>query len=521
MDDNAPPLPAVTTSNVVDMVRTMREDALRQAKMLEHVLVYLQHEAEQPQAMHESAPPSPAWSPPVQGVALIEPIPAARIRTLENRDGSLYYVDRLKATWPGRFYANHLKQIPVARGLVIWTWRTLYFMYARHVAVHFAAKNAKLWRPLIKLSDYVKTRNIPAIKFLEAEEIETPVPKVFPTEDQTHLASPHDRYNFPSIYVATISNALVYGGTNLVIAKEGVICHDLYDFERDFTSEELHARTLIEPRSGRIRWLLHDDAPDPIPAAAAFVDACASNYAHWMTEVLPRIVLFCAEERFLDVPIVVNDGLHKNIMESLFLVVGANREIITLPIGRALAVNKLHLTSVTGYVPFERRTNKLLGHSHGLFSARSFTTLRNHVTNLIENPELEDWPQKIYLRRNSGTRNVTNASEIEKLLYAEGYVIVEPEKLSFLQQASLFSNAKIIIASSGAAIANIIFCSPSSRIIIFVSKQPNTSYWYWQNMANSSGNSVQYILGETTAGTRQSIHDDFYISPIELLRAIN
>ena len=430
-------------------------------------------------------------------------------------------VARLKATALGRFYSSRLKQHPFVRGLVVWLWRNFYPIYVNlRISINLGKRKAKRWQPLIKLGYYTKSRGLSTIQLVDAVVVETPTPKVFPESDQGYLESPHDRYNASPIYVANINNGMIYGGSNLILTQDGVICHDLYDFERDYTSEELHGRMLIDAKSNRIRWLLHDEVPERLPSAAAFVDACAANYAHWLTEVLPRIAAFCAEDRFRGVPIVVNDGLHRNIMESLFLVAGSEREIITLNIGSALAVDELYLTSVAGYVPFERRSRKLCGHSHGVFSPQAFELIRNQIATFAEKLPKQAWPEKIYLRRNSGARKVTNGAELEKLLVAQSYVIVEPERLTFVQQAELFRNAKSVIGSTGAALSNMIFCPSTTEISIFISKHPDTSYWYWQNMAAASGKNVRYILGNVRGESSRGIHDDFYISSDEVLRSI-
>ena len=461
---------------------------------------------------HETQLPS-AWMPAQVMSDVIKPLQASiKIRKVNrypiNRDD---IVTELRNTWLGRVYRSHLKRYSAVRWFAHWIWRNEYPIYVNYVAVLLSNRKKKRWRPLTKLSEFAKKSGIQTYKLADAVLVETPEPKVFPACDQGYLVSPHDRYEFPEIFVVTISNAMTYGGTNLIIANGEVVCHDLYDFKHDYTSEELHGRTLIDPKSGRIRWLLHDEAPESIPVAATFVDACAPNYAHWMTEVLPRIVIFCAEERFKDVPIVVNDGLHKNIMESLFLVVGADREIITLPIGRALAVDELYLTSVAGYVPFERRTNKLSGHSHGMFSPLAFEILRNHLNAMVKKTDEEACPEKIFFRRVSRTRKVNNATEIEKLLVAKGYVIVEPEKLTFSQQVQLFSNAKTIVGSSGAALANMAFVPQNAKILILISKHPDTIYWYWQNMAAAFGRTVSYVFGKINASDSSGIHADYIV----------
>lgn len=449
---------------------------------------------------------------------MTEPLLTYKIRRVEQHIGSQDLLTRLKGKRIGLFYVNHLKQIPFMRRLALWMRRIQY--YSDQITVVFSFNAAKRWRTLIHLGDYVKTRSIPTIKVLDAVRVETPVPQVFPAAGQEYLSSPHNHYDFPPIYVAEISNAMVYGGTNLVFTQGAVICHDLYDFERDNTSEELHGLHLIDAKKKRMRLLHHDVAPERVPVAAVFVDACAHNYAHWLTEVLPRIAAFCAEEQFANIPIIVNGGLHHNIMESLYPIIGPEHEIITLPAGRAVQADSLYITSVAGYVPFERRDDQLSGHSHGLFSSSAFDLIRKRVFAFTDKLPPQNWPEKIYLRRNSDTKKVTNASELDQILINRGYVIVESEKLTFLQQVMLFSKAKEIVGSSGAALANLIFAPSNASVQILIGKYPNTSYWYWQNIACASGKAVSYILGEVAARDHRGIHADFTVNLQHVLQEL-
>lgn len=513
MDKNIAPSSLPLEETFDNTIRELREELAQK----ENIIAALQQQLEQLNVKTEDSAPelTPAWMPQ-SAICPIELTPKNRkIRSVQATSHDV--VTRLRNTWTGLAYTNHLKQYVFVHRMVLWIWRNGYPVYANHLASRLLKMEARRWRLLAKLSDFAKKNETPRYKLVDAVLVEMPVPKVFPASDQHYLVSPNDRYTFPEIFVATIRNALVYGGTNLILADGKVVCHDLYDFERDYTSEELHCRTLIDPKLRRIRWLLHDETPEPIPVVASFVDACALNYAHWMTEVLPRIALFCAEERFHDVPIVINDGLHKNIMESLFLVVGPEREIIALPIGRALAIDELYLTSVAGYVPFERRSNKLLSHSHGVFHPWAFEMLRNHL-NVIEQKAGDGaWPEKIFLRRNSGTRKITNVVEIERLMIARGYVIVEPEKLSFLQQVQLFENAKIIISPTGAALSNAIFCKPGTQVAVLMSKHENMIYRYWSNMLIPIKIKVSYVLSDIVENRDLGIHGDFLVNTSDVL----
>jgi capsular polysaccharide biosynthesis protein len=438
---------------------------------------------------------------------------AIRSIAVSNRRASgAGFVSELRQTVLGRLYVNHLKQVPAIRAIVIWLWKNAHPLYARC----FSCLRTCKWKSLVRFGDYFESSKEEKYVLVESCVAAAPVPRVYPPTEQKHLASPTDRLIFPKVRVAVLTGAIQYGGTNLVIVEDQAVCHDLYDFRRDFTSEELHARHQIDHKRNRMRCFLYDDGPEEIRVAATFVDACATNYAHWMTEVLPRVVLFCADTRFRGVPIIVNDGLHKNIMESLLLAVGHGREIITLPIGRALRVGRLYLTSATGYVPFDRRNNKRAGHSHGLFCPEALLRLRQLLPARDQTTD-HDSPEKIYLKRTSGTRKIANAVEVEQILISHGYTTVEPEKLSFTQQMRLFNNARMIIGPSGSAIANAIYCRTDAEVTILMGKHEKMIYRYWCNMLAPLGVRVNYILGDIAKERHLGIHGDFEIAPADLI----
>jgi len=207
-------------------------------------------------------------------------------------------------------------------------------------------------------------------------------------------------------------------------------------------------------------------------------------------------------------------------MESLLLVVGEDREILLLPVGRALQVEMLYITSVAGYVPFGRRNRNLPGHSHGVFSLQAFEALRERLYDIIPTSNDYSWPDKIFLRRISGLRKVGNIDEIENLLITRGYVIIEPEKLTFLQQVELFRHAKTIIAPTGAALVNAIFCAPGTRVTILMAKHEDMIYRYWNNMLSPLGIKVSYVLGRIIKNRDLGIHADFLVNPDDVIDSL-
>lgn len=415
-------------------------------------------------------------------------------------------------------YRKHLKTHKRIHDFLKYLWHTCFFLYLElkvFCTILFHSLKSR-WRPIVSLSEFVQMKGLVSYKLSDLERVLTPTPRVSTTVDRSYLQSPHSFYIFPEISVSLLPNAVVCGGSNLLLVDEVVVCHDLLDFVTDKTMEELFGRIRVDPGSQRIRWLIRDKNLEPLSVAASFLDACSSNYAHWLTEVLPRIVLFCAQERCKGIPIIINDGLHENIMESLYRVIGDDREVIKLSIGKSLNIDCLYTVSMVGYVPFEQRTTNASGFSHGKFSPYAFDQMSSILINSNGDRVSNPLPKKIFIRRNSGSRKVLNAPDLEKLLESKGYVTVEPETLTFSQQVQLFSNAEEVIGSSGAALANIIFCRPGTKITILMSRYLGSIYWYWQNMACVSGNVVQYCFGDQVENSKGGIHSDFFISPKEI-----
>lgn len=460
---------------------------------------------------HDKGDVFPIWLPADKSRCEVRHDVSLRVIKLVEKAGEQPndFLERLKLSWPGRIYLNHLKKYAFLRGLVIITWRVAYPLYVNYLSARFSKERAeKKWRQLVSLKEFTARNKVPIVKIADESSVQTPFPSIIPEKDKIYLTSPHESYTFQEVYISRVSGGTVYGGSNLVLAGDEVICHDLYDFKRDFTSEEMHGRTHIDHKRNRIRLLSHDKEPEKIAIAATFVDACAPNYAHWLTEVLPRIAIFCHDRRFEGIPIIVNDNLHDNIMTSLALVAGIGREIIVLPVGRALIADTLYVTSVVGYVPFDRRNKKLSNHSHGIFNHLSLSTLNKIIDHAIADVSIENLPKKVYLRRNSAYRKMINEYEVEQYFQDIGFSIVEPEKLNFIQQVVLFKNASVIVGPTGAGLANIIFAPQDAKIYILISKYKDTIYWYWQNIACATGKEVTYIMGDQDG---KGVHSDFFI----------
>lgn len=75
---------------------------------------------------------------------------------------------------------------------------------------------------------------------------------------------------------------------------------------------------------------------------------------------------------------------------------------------------------------------------------------------------------RLYISRRSATsRRLLNEEALLKRLEPLGFRVVETEALTLLQQIALFRQAEVIVTVHGAALANLAFCRPGMRFVIF------------------------------------------------------
>jgi capsular polysaccharide biosynthesis protein len=90
-----------------------------------------------------------------------------------------------------------------------------------------------------------------------------------------------------------------------------------------------------------------------------------------------------------------------------------------------------------------------------------------------------DGARRVYLsRRGQSMRVMTSERALEAALERRGFAIVRPETLSPREQIDLMRNAEIVVAPTGAALANALFLPPGARVIE-IQPENFTSRWVW------------------------------------------
>jgi hypothetical protein len=202
-----------------------------------------------------------------------------------------------------------------------------------------------------------------------------------------------------------------------------------------------------------------------------------------------------------------------NIWQSLALAIGSYRSVYVVSPLISVKVQKLHVISVAGYIPFGFRGATDHDALHGKYSPVALASVRDLAIEAVMNEKLERiLPKKIFIRRKSSSRRLLNQDQIEEILLAKGFSVVSPEELTFLEQVRLFNEAEAIIGPTGAAFANIIFCNPSAKVTILIAEVPEMIYFYWVKLASVAGLNLTYVLGRGDGDASHGVHRDFSVS---------
>jgi hypothetical protein len=105
---------------------------------------------------------------------------------------------------------------------------------------------------------------------------------------------------------------------------------------------------------------------------------------------------------------------------------------------------------------------------------------------------------RIYVKR-AGTRSVINDAVVESVLTKNGFVPVLMEDLTVSAQIDLFRDAEMVVAAHGAAMANLIFCPPDTKVLEL---SPDCEYRPFFNEISTKLGLVHAVLPcETSDGT--------------------
>ncbi|WP_041373564.1 glycosyltransferase family 61 protein [Phenylobacterium zucineum] len=341
--------------------------------------------------------------------------------------------------------------------------------------------------PFMGEPDYARRAGLPGETILDADRIEGGAPIMVGALEPGFYDPAPLAYDFPAVTVTTYRDAVVRGASNVISTADGVVRHGLMELGSEMMPEEFHSRLILRRERGEAGWTPCDPfGVGWLPEAASFVDAAAPNYAHWITEVLPRIAAFARDPARRKIPFVIDAGLHANMLRTVRMVAGADVTLVELAPDEVLRVGVLHNVSPAGYAPYKLRPGLEGDFSHGAFGGRA---LAGMVETLRQAAGVQAGGARprLFIRRNTKLRRLVNEAEIEAALVARGFQVLEPERLTADEQVAAYSGAGMVVGATGAGVVNLAFCRPDCPTVVLMPRFRLTAYWYWRRIAAAAG----------------------------------
>ena len=281
------------------------------------------------------------------------------------------------------------------------------------------------------------------------------------------------------LYLYTHSNVYICGDSDLVINQDkGMAINDhLYNLDKNL---RYHDSIFVGKKGNMILT-----APIKYKTArrikSGIMISClySYNYFHAVCDNLIRLLALKDCHIPNNVPIIVDynnykyDSL-KKILETL--VADYERELVVIKPRESLFVEHLYYISHINSFVLDR-----VDWSEGLL--QDYTVDCNYMLELrdkllpLKSCDVH-YGNRVFISRKNIKRRSYNEDEIKEELSSYGFVAVSPEELSFEEQVALFNNADYIVASSGAALTNLIFCKPGAKILIIERMRLKSSSLY-------------------------------------------
>lgn len=322
----------------------------------------------------------------------------------------------------------------------------------------------------------------------------------------------------PPAYVSVIENAVIFGGSSLVIAQQKFI---LSDEMVDFNSDEIGIKSPLVKIRHENTVLLEYKKETDFHIKEGILLSCDhdNNYFHWLIECLPKVMLLDALLEFKEVPLLIPRGLHKNLEEALQRANINKRSLIYLEPNSAYQIERVIYPSALSRI-IDRYQGSPIFNVDIVLSHKWISKVGRLLRGNIKDYE-KPW-RKLYLARRKGLRILKNEDRLETVLLKEGFEIVELDSVTLGDQISLFSQVALVVAPSGAALTNMLFCQPGTNVIILMSNHETTNFYFWSNLGAINNLNITIIAGERVFRLTDywSVHDDYLIDTNLVLETI-
>jgi len=317
-------------------------------------------------------------------------------------------------------------------------------------------------------------------------------------------------------YGLCLRNATFFGSSSIIFLENGRVLYDLKLLDKGQRYWYTDTGIVYYKQNGLI--IKSGTVKKEFKEAIWMGGNYSANYYHLLFEFLIKFEKLDSLDIPLDIPILIDKVCFEvpQFNELLQFVNVQDRQLIGVDHGCRYRVKKMYFINSPNIIPPNYINDRDLLPEDVQFDIRSLLALRSR---LLVNISPKTFPKRIYISRsNASTRRQFNEGAVFNLLKEFGFVSVAPEELSATEQMALFNGADWIAGGSGAAFTNLIYCTNTSKAIIFA--KTRLPFSGFSTIAAAVGADLRYVTEESTKGDLlKTLHDPFEID-ISMLRKI-
>ncbi|HDR9135125.1 glycosyltransferase 61 family protein [Burkholderia sp. SIMBA_043] len=322
---------------------------------------------------------------------------------------------------------------------------------------------------------------------------------------------------YPPVF-ALARNNVTLAGYRTMLGQDGTFCMDEAYLDQAAQEAALNRLSALDEFNNEATGLTlindnrefsfsHHDRP-VIEHKGTAILLCStepSNYGSFLFRILPKLKTM--QEAGLDGPIIV--PVYTDSTRALLSLSGIDGSRIVphyanalYKIDRAIMLSLRNNQAYLDESSIDFYTNLRARHGEDPRGRKLYITRRN-----LGNASLA-----------AGARVMQNEGELIQALESHGFEIVEPSRLSALEQIRLFSSANMIVGASGSAMFNAVFCHPGTKLVDIESEP----HWIHAHMClfGSLGLNYGIFEGETYDRDFGAAHKPFSIDVESLVARV-
>ena len=327
----------------------------------------------------------------------------------------------------------------------------------------------------------------------------------------------------PDMYWAELKDAKIIGGSDVVLTSDNKMLYDMLarcdEYNANMTDHGLFLLFGKPHHFGKRYIYNYIKSPNNcIEKGICLASNMSNNYFHFMAQIASKMGYIKTAGIGKDVPLLVDERVLRvpQMKQLVELLNEDQRTIIPLQANVLYKVKELYCIACPNVVIPNRKKGAQNDDTNNKFAydAKALDDIKSKVLAKADIAKAEQFPKRIYISRRNCNKRRINEDEIRPVLEKYGFVFDYPEDMDIIEQTSLFNQAEHIVGASGAAFTNLVFCSKTCRVLVFLSYYHNSTCF--SSLGNTKGAKMMYMVGKSD---KQEAHIPYFRIDPDMLDA--